>query len=394
MAVYVNTIYHLIVISMVLGGFFSRTTLTTPASVVRELCIWLLVVLLLGTGLVARKSVSGLLRPALYVLFASFSIGLLTTGIYDLDVRTISNKWAVLYKFFQFFVLVACFSGYSRLTGRPLESLAKNFVVYLAIYALVSPVIYFYPPSIMIENFRWWGRFGVGYPTMDSQLYALGIVLLLFGKVFNGFPRALLLALCLWGVLIQVTATGFVTVAAVFAVYALLHFRAALKSVPAVVLVSVAGAIVLSLAGSDVTGAAVDLFWVKVQNLTGANSDINTLDIRQDQFNDLLYMLRGDFLANWIGVGVGIYVENQYGFSRIAFGILGVAAYIGVLGLIFAEGFKRRKLDGGVLFASGLVLALTSYTLTVFYLYPLTCALAMALLYSEGMKRQALASVP
>ncbi|HDS1130978.1 TPA: hypothetical protein QDZ99_003121 [Stenotrophomonas maltophilia] len=382
----VKTIYHLILISVVLGGFFSRTTLTTPASIVREACIWLLVLALLAKGPSPRLGLSGFARWAFLCLFMSFSIGLITTGLYDLDVRTISDKWAVLYKFFQIFILAACFAGYRRLTGNNLGALVKWFVIYLSVYAMVSPIIYFNPPPIMIENFRWWGRFGVGYPTMDAQLFTFGVVAILFGGIFRGLLRALVLALCLWGILIQVTATGFVTIIAVFGMYAALHARSAWRSIPSVAAVTTIGLVAMYAFGQEVTGTAVDLFWTKVDNLLGTNAEVNTLDIREDQFVSLIYMLRGDGLANWLGVGVGIYVENQYGFSRIAFGVVGLAVLIGSLVLLAAEGIRRRRLDGGVLLASVVVFSLACYTLTVFYLFPLTCAMAMLMLYSEELK--------
>ncbi len=392
MAFFVNIIYHVLIVSIVLGGLFSRTTLTTQASILREAALFLLILIVIGVRHSSRRLTSGFVHAALVLLFISFMFGVVTTGLYDLDVRTISNKWAVLYKFFQVFMLILCFSAYEKLTNRPIEYLVRWFVVYLSVYALISPVLYFNPPPFMMDGFRWWGRFGVGYPTMDAQLFTLAVIMILFGGALSGWKRGLSLALCLWGILIQVTGTGFVSILVVLAMYALLHFRASLRSIPALTLATLAGITGLLMAGPEITGTAVDLFWVKVQNLTGGGADVNTLDIRDDQFKVLMYMIRHDALANIFGVGVGIYVENQYGFSRVAFGIFGACALFIFIGLLLTEGVRRRRRDGGVLLATAVVVALTFYTLTFFYLYPLTAALALALVYSEKRKSAAIAT--
>lgn len=386
---FVNFIYHVLLVSVVLGGLFSRTIITTPASLVREVCLWSLILLAIWSGRREAIRVTGFARVGLGVLFASFVMAGVVTFSYSFDVQTISNKWAVLYKFFQLFFFIFIFSSYRGLTGRSLARLTRWFVVYCCAYAIVSPVIYFSTPAIMIENFRWWGRFGVGYPTMDAQLFIFAVCAIIFGSFFNGFSKVAVLAICLLGVAIQVTGTSAVTMVFVLGLYCAMNIRAAVKMAPVFVLIVVAGGIGVSLLSPNLTSDAADLVLIKAHNLIGSSTSVNTMDIRQDQYDSLLYMIRGDSMANIFGIGTGIYVENQYGFSRVALGWVGLACLLVFLTLVSFEGWRRRRVDHLLLLASCGVLVLSSYTLTYFYLFPLNAAFALIMCYSEELKREA-----
>ncbi len=378
----INVLYQLLLLSIVFGGLLSRTTIVFPTSVAREAILWTLLLLLFGAGRITPLRRLG--RPifvSLVALALLIVIGAVTTFVYSFDVRSISNKWAVLYKFAQFHLFLVCFLGYQRATGRTAESLCKWLVIYLAIYALVTPVIYFMPPALMIENFRWWGRFGVGYPTMDAQLFVSGIAMLLFGRLFTGWVWLALFACCMMGLALQVTATGMATLVAVLGIKGLSNPKSAIPYVFSIFVSAVVGWWVVTQVDPAITDNASTLLGMKLQALQGAGDDAS-LSIRQDQYNELLQLLRGDVLAEMLGIGVGIYVENQYGFFRVAFGHLGLATFIAFLFVVACEGLRRFRGDHGLMLAGIMIFALSSYTLTTFYLFPLTATLALIFVVS------------
>lgn len=330
--------------------------------------------------------VTGYARYGLAILFVSFVFGGLVTLAYNFNVQEISNKWAVLYKFFQIFLLLLVFSSYRALTGKMLSQLVRWFVIYCCAYALVSPLVYLFPLSIMVENFRWWGRFGVGYPTMDAQLFIFAICFVIFGSVFKGFFKLAVLAICLLGAALQVTGTGAVTTVFVVGLYCIMNVRAALRLAPPLILIVAVGAVGVNFLSPEITSDATDLVLIKADNLLGNSSSVNTMDIRQDQYDSLIYMIRGDDLANVFGIGTGIYVENQYGFSRVALGWFGLTCLLAFIALICLEAWRRRGADKSLFLASCGVLVISSYTLTYFYLFPLNAAFALAMCYSEELK--------
>ncbi|MBB1456683.1 hypothetical protein [Pseudoalteromonas sp. SG43-5] len=372
--------YFIVILFFVFDGVRDNVSFSSQLTVLRELAI------LLISFVTAYSIFSGGLKVKAYFksyLFISFTLFLSMFISYYATMfpvfeglRTVSTPFSIITKQIQFFLLIVAFYKYESVTGGEIERLVLFFIYTACLYALITPLIYFYPPPFF-EDYKSWGRFGVGYPTMDAQMFLFAFVFSAFYCNFSKAKFFLIASVLVVGTLLQVTGTGFATIAAL--VLSLIIFPSKQPRSLMITLIFLATLFVFSLYFSyaDKFENVVYLFQSKALQIFGAEESIS-LDIRQEQFEQLMVLAKNDFVTNLFGIGGSIYVENQFSFFRLSSGVIGFSLFIIWMFLFGSRSFSKFQLDNGVLFFSLMTFVLSSYSLVSFYLLPLYGLLALA----------------
>lgn len=316
-----------------------------------------------------------------------------------------------LYKNIQFFLLIYVFSKYEYVTGCSFEFLLRRFINYCLVFVIINLIAYFiYIP--IFEKFRpWWGRISHGYPTMDviTLTYALFIYYFLFLKIEKKFFINLLkLLLLLIGIVMQFTGTGIVCLVLFFMfVFMSVVFKPNILRVEKsdkIFLTFVLSGLILGWWLNNymqknhpvIYKNGLTLIEMKIANLAGKKTEINTLDIRDKQFQKAKENYLNNDIKTVFGISTGflsmterekyVYIENQYNANQMSYGIVGNSLYMFMLFYSAMTFLVVRKKDLKMLgIAINLILAINSYTLVPLYLF--SNMAGYALLYSYIYKR-------
>lgn len=380
--------YFLLVFFIAFDGLRNAVSFSKMFSYIRETAV-LLVFLACLVYLLTRNRKLSFNKFFLFMpfLFCVFFIGLPSSiNPYYPDLDSITHPVVMSYRSFQFFMLLVAFYLVEEMTGKSYVYFFNWLVFFLVIYALITPYLYFFKPFFMNENWHWWGRIGVGYPTMDGQVYNFSMIFLFYILEVKKIKFNLVFVFLFVGILLQVTGTGFFTL--FFLVFYYLFFYPRYlgikKIFPSFVfLLVIVSFIVLFALNSDLgkINQVVLLAETKVMNLFGYGEN-RSIDIRNEQLKTLLYYVDQSYLTRFFGLGNKIYVENQYSYMLAGFGYFGLFIYVLFLLWCLVYGFLKRRKDNHVLFLSTIVFSLTSYTLITSYLYPLYSIFALCISYS------------
>ncbi|PWI34553.1 hypothetical protein DI392_05455 [Vibrio albus] len=291
------------------------------------------------------------------------------------NLPSVSNSVTVLYKHFQFFMLLFSFMHIEKLTGKSIEHYAKLMVYLLFFASIITPLVYLHPPFFFKDNFLQWGRIGIGYPTMDAQVFCFGIVITLYLLDFSYLKKNVLVGTLVLGVLMQVTGTGFATLAFLIVFFVFIDKKNKLLSFsPLFFILFLTVTFVVSKFGDELK-KILYLLNEKIDDLMNFGQGVST-EIRQKQFEKLYDIVSGYDDQLLLGIGSNIYVENQYSFFIIGFGLVGFIVFALYLLSMMFSGLMFIKYDKGFFLLSTVIFSLASYSLVSFYLYPLYSAYA------------------
>lgn len=363
----ISYLYVLLIFFMVFDGVRDAFSFSSYLSILREGTIGLTFLLCLFMSPCRFKldyvSIGFILLGAVYIYGIFFTIEPIYQSLYS-----ISEPLSVLYKHIQFFMMLVVFSKIEVMTGRRIEHYMRLFVIFSVIYAIITPYIFFHPPSFMIPR-HWWGRIGIGYPTMDAQIFCYALVSVLYILNVRTLQYNLAILALLAGVFMQATATGIATALVVLSLTFVKDRNKIYKMIPALGIVIFAISTLLIVFYQQL-GDFYSLLIIKFNSLMNPGSGTST-EIRNMQLKVLDSLVDHDFYTKFFGIGTKIYVENQYSFFKIAFGLFGFFAFCYFIFVLIVESLKVNKEYGRVLFISIVVFCLTSKSLVSFYLYPI-----------------------
>jgi len=283
------------------------------------------------------------------------------------------------YKYVQFFILCYLFLNFEKFTKQKIDVLIDFFIKLLILYVIITPVLYFLEPSFLKDNFKQWGRIGVGYPTMDAQVLVFGLALVLLIRRYSLLKGTFIISIIIIGIFMQNTGTGYASTIAVIAYYMLFTKRYNIKSIYLAtgILVFIILYILHVYSGSNLQNNFLYLFLNKIYSIMLHKKSLSE-QIRAEQFLELKEKISSIF-ESLFGIGFKIYVENQYAFMLIGFGYIGLLVFLLFLLNNLSYGFLIRRKDNSILFITTLIFSLTSYTLVTLYLFP------TEVLFSFGM---------
>ena len=310
------------------------------------------------------------------MLFFVFVYGLVysISPVYP-ELRSISGPLTVLYKHIQFFMLLFCFVNIENLTGKSIVYYAKLMVYMLVFASIITPIVYSHPPAIFKPDFLQWGRMGIGYPTMDAQVFCTGIVILLYMLDFKKIKLNIILGILVLGVLMQVTGTGLFTLFLLFCYFVFLDKKNKIITLAPLVIGLFFLVFFIITSYSDDFSKILWLASDKIDNLMNYGQGQST-QIRHEQFLALFNIIKSSVDFFVFGIGSNVYVENQYSFFFIAFGFVGLACFVVFLLVMMFHGLKFASRDYGVFLLSTVIFSLASYSLVSFYLYSLYSSFA------------------
>ena len=377
-------LYFILIAYIVLDGFRDALLISKLLSWVRELTVFFLFMSSVLLCLNIKRDFYSFYLPVLLLLF-SFIYGFVYSysPIYP-ELISISEPLVVWYRSVQAVMIFFVFSAIERLTGKRIEFFLSCFVLMCVGYALLTPVAFYFPLSLMVENYKMWGRLGVGYPTMDAQTFCYAITAVLFIFKFNIVRLNIVLLILLAGLAMQVTGTGMASFCSVVFVFLILKRNGKPKSyqlMPLIILSVLCISIVLYLFSENLN-QVIWLFYDKIDNLRNLGAG-QSVDMRVAQFDSLWSLTGRSYVETAFGIGYNIYVENQYSFSLISCGVVGLVLFVLFILYLLFLAVLWRKYDGGSLLVSVIIFAMTSYTLVSLYLFP--CAAVLALFYSYSM---------
>lgn len=377
-------LYFILITYIVFDGFRDALFISRQLSWLREITVFFLFISSVFLCLDDRRSVIAFYLP-MWLLLSSVIYGFLYSydPIYP-DLHSISEPLVVWYRSVQAVMVFFIFSVVERLTGKHIELFLSFFVFMCIIYAVSTPFLFYFPLSLMVENYKMWGRIGVGYPTMDAQTFCYAITAVLFIFRFNTLKLNFILIILLAGLAMQVTGTSMASLCLVVFIFLVLKRNRKPKVyqlIPLITLSVLCIYIILSLYSENLS-QVIWLFHDKVDDLLSFGAG-QSVDMRVAQFDVLWDLVRRYYIEIALGVGHNIYVENQYSFSLISCGVVGLVFFVSFILYLLFLAISWRKHDGGLLFVSVVIFAMTSYTLVSLYLFP--CAAVLALFYSYSM---------
>lgn len=376
---YYRVIFFLLIFFIAFDGVRDSLIFSDYLSYVREATILLAFIPLIRS--LNFKFKISLFSFSLLMMFFVFSYGSVYSvfPIYP-DLRSVSDPLVVLYKHFQFFILLFCFVNIEKLTGQDVKYYAALLVYMLVFIAVITPIVYISPPSFFKSDFLQWGRMGIGYPTMDAQIFCFGIIIILYMLDFNRVLNNIVLGCLIVGVLMQVTATGMFTLFSICMFFIFLDKKNKISSfLPLFLGLFFVVSYIITLYSDDLT----KILWLasdKIDNLMNYGQGQST-QIRHEQFEFLFNIINSRLDLLLFGIGSNVYVENQYSFFFIAFGLVGLVVYLGYIFIMMVIGIKSIRIDHGLFFLSTMIFALVSYSLITFYLYSLYAMYAFMTAY-------------
>lgn len=300
----------------------------------------------------------------------------------------------ILKPFYLFFCILL-FCNYENLTGRQYSSLFTKCAKMAVVFVIVDILFYFIRIPIFRPDTTWWGRISCGYPTMDIVTLAYSLIILLFyrGLKMNDYIRTLCIVIVVVGMIVQFTGTGLVLMAMILfsglVYYLITHKLKAnryyLYSIVIFCLLSGSAIAYVAKTYPQEYRDGYMLMQNKLDILLGKETDVNTLEIRNEQYiSEQRKMLSfekyiGKSLVNATNDGDALshkqhtyMIEDQYNLTKICYGYVGFSLFILMIASIFLY-FVRQKISIEckiLLCLSVVVFAINSKTLISLVLFP------------------------
>ena len=406
MCVSIDFVYKLLIICIGFDSLFSRLIL--PLNGLKYLVVSFLIFWIIKTNQF-RVSIPIKNRfVKFYVLLTSFSVLISLPFCFDYGFAGLD----VPKKYFFFIISVIC-SYYAPKFGIARKELLRFFAKIELVWAIMNPVLYFLSPPIFLNGAqRWYGRISVGYPTIDVVLYSVAIVIFLFDEDNQQFYKRRILAsvILLIGIASQSSGTGIVLSVVIFMIYFVtllplkINRNVRYKRNKTLLLVSL---FLLSTVSAITVFQKVDeVLYEKmvysVENRVGillgeknVELDVNTLDMRAQEFNDAKKMYQNTITSQLFGVGFGpinyrpdrnkamyetVFLENQFHMFLFSQGFLGVAVFVLVLISVAYQGIKKINM---VLFGCLLVIFFGFFTSVPLMDFPIVSLLGLLFVMQE-----------
>lgn len=264
-------------------------------------------------------------------------------------------------KYLFFPILVICFY-YAPFFNCNVGKLTFFYARIIILYSLLNPILYFLHLPIW-NGVGYWGRISVGYPTVDVVAYAIGLAIILFDEyshVWSWKKQSLAAFFLIVGILSQASGTGIVLVFVIFVFMIMYIFffkekrQVALQKKKLCLIV-----LLLSISAPIGYGALLSLNpdllkkmeW-HFENrtrilLNGGNAldDVNTVDMRKDEFQNAKDVYLKDFSSVLFGAGFGpldysskrnvgndkqkVFLESQFHLTMFSSGVVGLIVLLG-----------------------------------------------------------------
>jgi hypothetical protein len=301
-----------------------------------------------------------ILKKSINKSFKIFNFGLLLFFLYHSLVGVCSfpffssfSSFTVFYKTYQLLMLIYAFYSFKELTHTSTIRFLTFITKVGVSFVIINTTLYFVELPIWEEYQPWWGRISCGYPTMDtiSLSYVLVILLYFENIIIKPLKRWIYVCIILFGIFVQATGTGIVIIGGVTTVslFYFLFFNSSkllrknvLAIVTTIIVVLALFPIIINKFQPEQYNQISFLIDNKISNLLGEDVDLNTMEMRENQYKKAL-MRQDTDLKKIFGIGLGdvtfnmevkennpnsIYIEDQYSLNKISYGYIGFVFFI------------------------------------------------------------------
>ena len=274
-------------------------------------------------------------------------------------------------KYLFFPILAICFY-YAPLFGCSIKQLLFFYAKVMLFYSILNPILYFLKLPIWNSS-GYWGRISVGYPTIDVVSYAIAIAIFLFGNMkIHWAKQALASFIIASGIIMQVSGTGIVLLAVIF-IFSIafeisdkIHGTSENLGKKILLLLALVAFSIPVGYGILYTQRPVllqDMEWHLENRLSlmlqggQYSSDVNTMDIRKDEYKIAEKEYQNELSLKIFGVGFGpvnfspstnvtskktVFLESQYHLTLFTSGFLGVAILLLAVAEIIIKAYKNK----------------------------------------------------
>ena len=404
-SLYPSILFYILLLFIFFDGIRSNLIIGSYLSLVREATVALLFIYSLRKKMRCRYLGQEILLWPFYVyhIFVCIMTFLLPGYV----------QMSFVIRPFYVVIGILLFYNYENLTGKSYAYLLTLCTKIAVVFVFLDILFYFVRIPIFRPDTTWWGRISSGYPTMDVVTLAYSLLILLFYRnlKINDYVRTLCIIVVLVGMVVQFTGTGIVLIALILGCaiiyYLMSHkFKSNKYYFYCFVIICLVSGSALTYVSKNYSMEYRNGYFLiqnKLDILLGKETDINTLDIRKEQYiaeqrkmSGLEWFI-GKSLANATNDGDALahsrqtfMIEDQYNLNKICYGYLGFSLFILMIASIFLY-FVRQKISVEnkiLLCLSVVVFAINSKTLISLVLFP--NHMFFALLVGYGLKQSIL----
>lgn len=288
----------------------------------------------------------------------------------------------------------------------PLFGISNNKLLYFfaqneLVWSILNPILYFIKPFFLTERAgMWFGRISVGYPTIDVVLYAIAIAVFLFHEDnLRFYKRNVVFCIILFiGIFMQASGTGIVLsfVIIFFLLFSKCNHRFKWRKILflflGIFLSSVSAFTILQKKDAYLYEKSIMSIENRIGVLMGHSNmemDVNTLEIRKDEFQESRKVYQNSLSTLFFGVGFGplyyrnnknecgyqyVFLENQFHVILFSMGYLGIIIFFIALGTIVYDVFVFTNV---MLCCCCLIMSIAFFTSNVLMDFSLTTLLGL-----------------
>lgn len=384
-------LFFIVVFFIVFDGVRNNLVISPYLSLIREITLFLMLML----GVIYRKNIDknyfNFFIPLILFSFFVISLWPITffldfSGFYFVE-QQFGNRFSIYYKHF---IFPFCFLAiYALLKSNEIlrKKIIDIFILLSAVYGYITLPLYFFHLPFFNEVYKDYGRFGVGYPTMDGQIFILS----LFSLIFLANKKIIMFHFCLYGILIgilsQNTGTMYVSLFLMMIFGIFMNFKKTLYVFFNISIVLMISLFIIISIYYDIYVDMTKVFLSKFYTFIDSDSvAIDTVSMRENQYQVLNSVIKQNDIYYLFGVGAGSYVENQFLYVKTAFGNLGFVFYLITLIYFFILTFFIKNKNKFKIILLYMIFLLSSYTLLTIYFFPTAMGFAILIniLYLNG----------
>lgn len=399
--------------------FFSSLLVnTTCSSIFSIIKIGVILLLFFQTFCLYKKKISlNILGGSLTIL----TIYHILIGIYSIpDFLSIGIDGFMYYKqFFLFLISIYIFTYYRELTHHEYNYLFKQFIDIACLFIVTNILFYFINPPFIINGMNFKGRISVGYPTVDviPMIYAINILYFYPQIIKNKFKYSIYFFILTIGIISQFTGSGTILLLfslCLFFYYTIKHIKNKiyrnkfLLSVSFTVIIIIGSISIIKTKYADIFNVSLPIIENRINTLLGKDSDLNidTQEIRNNQFTETYKYFIKDDIDKLFGVGFGyvsldlnlldqsyipryIFIENQYGFNLLTYGIIGNILFIFFFVCTLIQIYQLKAPSNKKLFCTvgTFIYIIISKNLCTLNIFPIFTCFSIVLAYINYMKK-------
>lgn len=398
---------------MVFDGIRSNLQYNELFTLLKDFLLLFLFMVVVSSKLIFKNRRLLNVGGSLFLLY-HICIGLFTVS----DIES----FTIFYKTFQLFMALYVFYYMPTLT----KCSCKYFVSYVLnvaiVFAILDTVLYFIPLPIWNRDTFWWGRFAVGYPTMDTITLSYVLIILLFNNYLkiSSIKRSIYSIIVSVAIMMQVTGTGMLLIFLIYTtalLFSLFTFwkkqnRSLKRNIISVTILAICAFIfippIIKIVNPSAYDKAVTVFFTKSSYFLSkdnkqADASINTMEWREQAIKKAKEQIRSD-TERVFGIGLNnfsfnpdskksrfITLENQYIHISTAYGYLGLSFFLLFIAIINIQvlfsGIKELSIK--VMFVlSNIVFILNGFTLLSLVLYSNALFYAFMLAYFYNYRKK------